>query len=79
MTDAAEKLLQLMLAAGGTYPDVAVTQPVGRELMQLGLIEAIKPAAPFLPYLLLTTSGENHARNTAQNHRRDAPRVLHGR
>ena len=65
MTD--DQFLVQMLNAGGTWPDHPIAnRPMGIRLMQKGLIELIKPEAPYCPYAALTVSGEKLARATAE-------------
>ena len=58
----ADEFLLQMLNAGGTWSDVIGQRPLGVELMQKGLIELVKPEAPYLPYAVLTIQGERRAR-----------------
>lgn len=59
-----DEFLVQMLNAGGTWPDHPIAhQPMGIRLMQKGLIELIKPEAPYLPYAALTVAGEKRARD----------------
>jgi len=62
VTDSAEKTLARIYAAGGTWPDVIGNHSDGKELMRLGLLELIKPSAPYLPYATLTKAGMKRAR-----------------
>lgn len=64
MTD--DEFLIQMYKAGGTWSDVVGRRPTGVRLMQRGLIELIEPKAPYLPYAVLTTSGERRARSLSE-------------
>ena len=58
------KLLRNLLDNGGTLPDRPVLRrsgPAARSLMRKGLIEAVKPNVPYLPYIRLTETGHEKA------------------
>lgn len=62
LTRDAKDMLVRIYKAAGTWPGHPIVNlPVGKELMQKGLVELIKPNAPYLPYAALTISGERRA------------------